>query len=341
MPITIKDVARVANVTPSTVSRVIADNPRISQKTKEKVREVMQELGYQPNFKARSLVNRSTQTIGLVMPNSTDKVFQNPFFPEVIRGISKFAHTMEYALHISTGETEEEIYDGTVKMVQSGRVDGVILLYSRKNDKVTNFLLEKDFPFVLVGKPYDHPELITYVDNDNAKATYDVTSYFIRLGHERIGFVGGNRDLIVTVDRQRGFESAIREAGLTIQEEYIVYEEFMKEGGHQAIAELLSLPNPPSALVVSDDLMALGMIHTLDEMGVRVPEDISIISFNNLLLAEMSRPPLTSVDINIYQLGYESARCLIEKIQQPDIPPNRVTVPYNIIKRSSCKALKG
>lgn len=339
MAITIKDVAKAANVTPSTVSRVIADNPRISNKTKRKVRQVMEELGYQPNYKARNLASRTTQTIGLVMPNSTDQVFQNPFFPEVIRGISKMAHMTEYAIQFSTGETEEEIYDGVVRMVQSGRVDGVILLYSRMNDKVRAFLEEKDFPYTMIGKPSYDVEKISHVDNDNFSAAKEVTEYLLQLGHTKIGFVGGNTSLMVTLDRQQGYETALKEAGIPICEEYIVHEDFLIEGGKQAIAELLSLKETPTALVVVDDLMAFGIINTLEEMGLRVPDDISIVGFNNLLLSEISQPPLTTVNINIFDLGYHAAKNLIEIINNPDEPAKRIIVPYQMTVRGSCKKL--
>jgi DNA-binding LacI/PurR family transcriptional regulator len=270
------------------------------------------------------------------MPGSTDKVFQNPFFPEVIRGISKLAHDKEYAILMSTGETEDEIYEGVVKMVQGGRVDGVILLYSRINDKITNFLIEKNFPFTMIGKPHDNMDGTTHVDNDNYSASKAVTNYLLSLGHQHIGFVGGSLSLLVTVDRLRGYEDALSAAGITVNKQYVVHEEFLREGGQEAIRNLMSLSRPPSALVVADDLMALGMLNTLDVMNVRVPEDLSIVSFNNLLLSEMSRPPLTTVDVNIYQLGFQAAKCLIEKIVQPLEPAKRIIVPFQMIERSSC-----
>jgi DNA-binding LacI/PurR family transcriptional regulator len=338
--VTIKDVAKQANVSPSTVSRVIANNPRISHKTKERVKAVMDKLGYHPNFNARSLANKSVQAIGLVMPGSTDKVFQNPFFPEVIRGISKIAHDKEYAILMSTGETENEIYEGVVRMVQGGRVDGVILLYSRINDRVTNFLIERNFPFTMIGKPHSNSDGTTHVDNDNYSASKAATDYLLSLGHKQIGFVGGSLSLLVTVERLRGYQDALSSSNVPLCKDYIVHEEFLREGGQEAIAELMSLNKPPTALVVADDLMALGMLNTLGEMNVRVPEDLSIVSFNNLLLSEISRPPLTTIDVNIYQLGFQAAKCLIEIITEPLEPAKRIIVPYKMIERHSCtKAL--
>jgi DNA-binding LacI/PurR family transcriptional regulator len=336
MTVTIKDVAKLAKVAPSTVSRVIANNPRISDKTKERVKEAMEELGYHPNFIARSLASKSTQSIGLVMPSSADKVFQNPFFPEVIRGISKGAHEKQYSLHMSTGETEEEIFEGLVQMVQGGRVDGVVLLYSRFDDKVVSYLRKRNFPFVVIGKPYKHIEEITHVDNDNYRASKEITEYLIGLGHDRIAFVGGNLNFVVTVDRLLGYEKAIRNAGLPYRDEYVSHEEFLQEGGQEAITDLLSLDEPPTALVVADDLMALGVLGKLDEMGKVVPDDISVISFNNVLLTEISRPPLTSVDIDIFRLGYEAAKSLIQITENPNETVKRIIVPYKIVKRQSC-----
>jgi DNA-binding LacI/PurR family transcriptional regulator len=336
MAVTIKDVAKLANVAPSTVSRVIANSPRISGKTKDKVRAAMDQLGYHPNFIARSLASQSTQAIGLVMPSSTDKVLENPFFPTVLRGISEGANEGQYALHMTTGKTEVEIFDGVVQMVQGGRVDGVILLYSKVEDKILTYLQQRDFPFVVIGKPFKHVEEITHVDNDNFRAAKEVTEYLINLGHERIAFVGGNVNLVVTVERLLGYEKALRDFHLPLLSEYIIHEEFLREGGQGAVRELMSLDQPPSALVVVDDLMALGVLNTLDEMSISVPDDISIVSFNNVMLSEMSRPPLTTVDIGIFDLGFESAKSLIQKIENPREPVKRIIIQHKLIKRLSC-----
>ena len=339
MAVTIKDVAKLANVAPSTVSRVIANNPRISEQTKRRVREAMEYLGYHPNYNARSLANRTTQTIGLVMPSSADKVFQNPFFPEVLRGISTKAHEKEYTIYMSTGTTEEEILEGVMGMVHGRRVDGIVMLYSRIDDKIMSFLEEQNFPFTVIGKPLVNPDQITHVDNDNFRAAKDVTEHFINKGHKRIAFVGGNLDLVVTVDRLSGYEKAIREAGLPHKDEYVVHVEFLKEGGHEAVMELFSLEEPPTALVVADDLMALGIMSKLDEMDLSVPEEVSIISFNNVMLAEYASPPLTSVDINIFQLGYQAVNCLLEKIDDPESGHKRVCVPHKVVERWTVKTL--
>lgn len=333
---TIKDVAKLANVSPSTVSRVIANNPKISLKTKEVVREAMSELGYHPNYTARSLVSRNTQTIGLVMPSSGDKVFQNPFFPEVIRGISTKSHDKNYGIYMTTGNSEDEIMQGVYDIVQGRRVDGLILLASKVKDPMLDYLLEKDFPFTLIGKPDGDESNITFVDNDNVKAAYEATMHLIHLGHKRIAFVGGGMELVVTVDRMNGYIEALKDAGIKRKDEYIVHHEFLREGGRDAVHELMSLDEPPTGLVVTDDIMAFGIVNTLEQIGKKVKEDISVVSFNNVIFSELANPSLTSVDINIFKLGHEAAQCLFDHIEQPNLLPRRITIPHQLVVRNSC-----
>lgn len=341
MRVTIKDVAKRAGVAPSTVSRVIADNQRISLETKKRVRKAMKDLGYHPNVNARNLAIRSTQAIGVVMPSSTDKALQNPFFPEILGGIGSVAHEMEYSLYVSTGSTEEEQFEEVKRMVFGNRVDGIILLYSRANDVVMDFLFEKNFPFVVVGKPYSEENQITYVDNDNVKASREITQHLIDLGHQYIAFIGGSTERVVTVDRLQGYESALEAADLPNREEYKVQTEFLESGGHKAVEKLFSLDQPPTGLVIADDLVSLGVINMLEELGFRVPGDISIASFNNVYLSEITRPPLTTVDIQIYLLGVHAFKCLIEKVKKKDEPSKRIIVPYKIKYRQSTKEIDG
>lgn len=339
MAVTIKDVAKLAKVDPSTVSRVIGNNPKISEKTKLAVREAMKELSYHPNLNARSLVNKNTQAIGIVMPGSAEKAFQNPFFAEVLRGISTIAHQMEYSLYMSTGGTEADIFTDVVNMVQGSRVDGIILLYSRVDDKIITYLTENKFPFVVIGKPYIKQDKITFIDNDNILAAKEATSYLIELGHNKVAFVGGALDLMVTRDRLHGYKDALKEAGIRLRKEYVVHEELIKEGGQEAVVELFSLDEPPTALMVADDLIAFGVLSSLSEVGLRLPEDVSVVSFNNLMLSEFSHPPLTTIDINIYSLGYNAIQSLIDIIKLPKKEPSQIIISHKLIERNSSKLI--
>ena len=337
--VTIKDVAKMAGVSPSTVSRVIADNPRISLDTKKKVRKAMDVLGYHPNVNARNLVAKSTKALGVIMTSSADKALQNPFFPEILRGIGSVAHHMGYSITLSTGITEEEILDEVKRMVYGSYVDGIMLLYSKIDDPIMDFLYEQNFPIVIVGKPYKNINEITHVDNDNIEAGHEITRHLIELGHEKIAFVGGFLDLIVTRDRLQGYKNALQEAQLPCPDNYKIHTEFLKSGGREAVDLLLNLENPPTALVISDDLMSLGVLNRLEEAGVSVPGDISVVSFNNVYLSEILRPPLTTVDIKIFDLGVYSTKALIEKTINNSEPAKRIIVQHDIIYRESTKKI--
>lgn len=339
MAVTIIDVAREANVSPSTVSRVIADHPRISEKTKKKVREVMERMHYYPNFQARNLAARTTQTIGVVMANSATLAFQNPFFPEVIRGISTTAHACQLGLYLSTGGTEEEIFQEVVAMVQGRKVDGIILLYSRVDDKTLNYLREMQFPFTIVGRPYDFEEQIDFVDNDNKQIAKDVVNYLVDLGHREIAFIGGDVHFVVSADRLEGYRAALENHQLKYQEKYFIQDFAFEQDGKEAIRMLMTEQQPPTALVAHDDSVAYEIIRYLEQLEIRVPEDVSIISFNNHALSEHVKPPLTSVDINIFELGIQATELLLKRIKQPESEASHQFVDTTLIVRDSCQSL--
>lgn len=334
--VTIKDVAKKANVAPSTVSRVLSDSPRISERTKRKVRKVMDELGYHINYNGRVLVSQSTKTIGIVTKVSSDHSFENPFFSELLRGISDACHENDYSIYLTTGNTEEAIFQEVVKMVQGKRVDGVIVLYSREGDKVVPYLRECDFPFVMLGKPVDQPGETMYVDNDNVQASKDVTNYLIHLGHKRIGYIGGSSQYEVARDRLQGFRLAMLENGLEISEELLKNIQANKPDPEKVAEEVVSLPDPPTALVFTDEYTASTVMRSLTSSGMKLPEQMSIVGFNNTMISSLSNPPLTTVDTQSIQLGNESARSLIDLLKRPDMVKKSVIIPTVIVERESC-----
>lgn len=338
MNVTIKDVAKEANVAPSTVSRVLSDSPRISEKTKVKVRKVIDEMGYHLNYNARVLVQRKTQTIGIVMKNSTSESLHDPFFPEVVRGISAYCSKKEYSITLTTGESEDDIFQDVVKMVQGKRVDGIIVSYSKKGDQVVPYLVENGIPFVLIGSPLEKHNEVMYVDNNNVEAAKEATTHLIHFDHKRIGFIGGDWEYEVSEARYNGYKAAIIENDLIYDKQYI------KHGNsthslEEMVDQLMDLPCPPTGLVVTDDLVSLHVLQVLEKRGIHVPNDVSIISFNNAMIAQLSIPPLTSVDTQIYQLGYESGKSLIEDINEPSESKKSIIIPTVIKERESSRNL--
>lgn len=337
--VTIKDVAKRANVAPSTVSRVISDHPKISDKTKKRVRKVMDEMGYHMNYNAQILAQRSTKTIGIVVKNTNQESMHTPFFPEVIRGISALCTKHDFSISLATGESEEEIFQDTVKMVRGKRVDGVIVLYSKKDDKVVPYLMENDIPFVVIGKPLIESSQIMFVDNDNVQAAQEATEHVIKLGHQRIAFIGDDSKFEVTEARLTGYKQAMNRHNLTVRKEDVVHIPYDPKLGKEIIARLMKQADHPTAMVISDDLNALIVLAALRDLNLNVPNDVSMISFNNSMHARISSPALTSIDIQIYQLGYESANCLLQLIEDPTMFKKSVIIPTIIKKRESCLPL--
>jgi len=334
MSVTIKDVAKRAGVSPSTVSRVISRHPRISKETVERVTRVMEELGYHPNSMAKGLVSKAAHILGVILPRPADELFQNYFFHEVLRGILAPANRSGYDLLIASGSSESDELETVKRLVRGRRVDGIILLSSRSKNPVAAFLNEARFPFVIIGRSPDFPDALT-VDNDNVQAAYDAARHLINLGHERIGFVSGPRDLTVSQDRLAGYRRAMEEAGLKISEDWIIEGEFLQETGYRAMSMLMNLPERPTALVVIDDIVAFGVLHALSELGFSVPGDMCLVGFNNIPLSEHSSPPLSSVDIGMYQIGYMTSQTLIRKIAGEPLHQTRVIIPHRLVVRAS------
>lgn len=335
MGVTIKDVAKKAKVAPSTVSRVIADHPKITQETKEKVRRVMDELGYHPNLLARNLVRQSSRTIGIVTKETTKHSLYDPFFPAALKGMGNLLHDKDYSILLTTGETKEEIYEEVVRMVQGKNVDGIIILYSRDDDPVLTYLLACNFPFIMIGKPTVHVNEIMYVDNDNVKASREITEYLLSIGHRYIAYVGGDLKFEVHKDRERGYKEALQMAG--IEEKLIFRKSIIKESGERIVEHLFNMEKRPTAIITTDELMCMSILSALYAKGLRVPDDIAITTFMDSLISELASPPLTTVNVNPFQLGYEAAKSLIDLLQNPDMMKRNILVPTSIVVRESCE----
>jgi DNA-binding LacI/PurR family transcriptional regulator len=334
MSVTIIDVAKIAGVSPSTVSRVISNHPRISQATAVKVKEIMKELGYHPNVMAKSLVSKTTNTIGIILPRPAEELFLNLFFAEVIRGIVTHSTRSGYDLMMTTGTTEQEELEAITRLVKGRRVDGIILLYSRRKDPLIAFLLEHKFPFVLIGRSEDYPDILS-VNNNNVQAAYDATRHLIIQGHKSIGFVSGPPNLIVSKDRMEGYKQALLEANLLANPEWIIESDFLQESGYRAMSILMNLPQRPTALVIIDDVVAFGVLRGLTELGYQVPQNLSIVGFNNIPMSELATPSISSIDIGIYQLGYTASQSLIRAMKNETVHHKQIIIPHRLIVRES------
>ena len=224
-------------------------------------------------------------------------------------------------------------------MARSGQVDGFIVLYSRQDDPIADFLYNEGFLYVLVGKAYAHANQTIYIDNDNLLASQEATEYLYQMGHRRIGYIGTDTSMIFSADRKSGYQTALLQHNILPRADYCV-EMAASEKDSAPLRCLLSIPDHPTAVVVSDDILAVTLERVCLEMGLSIPQDLSIVSFNNSLFAKLTSPQLTSVDINSFQLGSEAAAQMINHIENPDLPATKILVPHHMVERDSCCAPK-
>lgn len=336
MAVTIKDVAALAGVSPSTVSRTCKNNPSISEETKERVRKAMAELGYEPNFQASNLASQNSRTIGIILPASAKEVYENSFYLEAIQGISHYCNGRQYMTTIVTGQDEAEILDAVRSMSRSGKVDGFIILYSKKDDPVIDYLFNEGLLYILIGKATQYTNQTIYIDNDNLLAGREAAEYLYQLGHRRIAYLGSGSSLMFSADRKAGYQLALASHQLPVRPEYCVEVKNVSENNEEAIRGLLMQKDRPTAILVSDDILAVSLERVCLENHLAIPEDLSIISFNNSLFARLTSPQLTSIDIGAGQLGSEAASQIINHIENPNLLATKIIVPHHLIERDSC-----
>lgn len=333
MKVTIKDVAKEANVSPATVSRVLGNSDEISEKTKSSVREVIKKLKYRPNAMARSLISKKTRILGIIVPSETKDLFSNSFFMKIMKGMNLCAQSKDYYITYVFSEDEDAEQKYIYDLIDSNLIDGVCLLRASSNDKCIKYLKEIDFPFVVIGRP-KQLENILWVDNDNFQATYNLTDELIRKNHKNIAFLGAKESLSVTSDRIRGFKAACDLYELPLQDNnIIIVNDFNEEEGIQGTIKLLE-NNNPTAIIVEDDVLAFGTLKVFKERNIN---NIEVVGFNNNPLGEFQMPPLSSIDTNPGELGYYAVKILIDFLEKGKIERNNYIVKSKLIKRETYK----
>lgn len=335
--VTIKDVAERAGVNASTVSRVLKDSSAISPKTKEKVRQAMADLGYVPNRSAQMLASGLTQCIGVVLPPLTtrDRVSE-PFFMEILTTINHEAKQQGFTLSIATSDDLDDLTEQVSLMYRQRRADGFLILYSEKQDPVRDYLMAEGIPFVVVGTPDGFENDLTYVDNDNQLMGQVAVKELVTKGHERLLFVTDDLTSKVCLQRYLGYRQGLEDHQLQLHPMQLFNRE--DPASLSALIELIQAEGI-TGLVVIGDLLALRLIQFLSYYGLKVPDDLSLVSFNNSIFSTMLHPYLTTVDINVQQLGTSSLTRLLELIKAPTSPSNRVIVPFRLMTRESVRQL--
>ena len=338
MKATIKDVARLAQVSPSTVSRALRDNPRISEDVRQRVKQIAKELDFHPNQMARSLVNRQTRIVGVIFAGSAAASMGHPFYPQVLQGLGKAASQNRYHILLSTGADVLGSEEAMHEVAESGFVSGLVSLATETSKH--GELRSGGLPIVEIGHPLD-PDHSCSVDNDNVAAGYEVTQYLLQRGHKRILFLGSDSRFFVMSNRLKGFRKAMADTKTPVREDWIIPSGMIESAlDLDRLGEIFQASDRPTAVVSMDDPLSIGLIGFLSTLGLSTPEDVSVISFNASAAGSYHAPALTSVDIHPEELGERAMGLLLDMLRGRVEPPVHIVVPFHIVERDSVATIK-
>ncbi|PFA63178.1 LacI family transcriptional regulator [Bacillus sp. AFS015802] len=330
---TIKDIARVAGVSVTTVSRALNGYSDVNEDTRKKIAQVAKELNYSPNSIARSLVMKKSKTIGLLVSGFTKESVKDNFIVEVLAGINEFVSGSDYDLVLFNTNSSKQREKTYTQLCRERRVDGVIIQGIRTDDPYLQEVVESDIPCVLIDIPLES-ENVSHVTTDNVLGAEKAVQHLIQYGHTNIGMINGHEYAFVSQQRLEGYISALQGAKVELNKDYIVNGKFTEESGKKAAAALLTSHPEMTALFCASDLMAIGAMSAAKELNKRVPEDLSIVGYDDILLASYVSPKLTTVQQNKFQLGYEAAKLLLNLLMNQS-GSHRMILETTLIKRES------
>ena len=332
---TLEEVARLAGVSRSTVSRVINDQPNVRPEVRERVWQVAREVGYQPHAAARSLVTSRTHVIGMVIPEAVTTLFTDPFFPLLLRGATEACNSHQYQLMLSLFTASADRQDIYQRILRSGYLDGAIVASASLDDPLISDLLRDRIPFVSVGRHPNKP--VHYVDADNVSGARMAVEHLIRLGHRRIATITGPLDMIAGQERLSGYRQALEARGIPVEEELIVEGDFTEASGTAGMQRLL--PVSPSAVFVASDMMAIGALRSLRQADRQVPQDIALVGFDDIPIASAIVPALTTVRQPIERMGSMAVEVLLSVLEDSsgeEALAQRIVLPTELVIRASC-----
>ncbi len=328
----LEQIAKLSGVSRSTVSRVINNDPNVSDTTRDKVMQVVKRVNYTPNVAARGLAAGRTHVVGLVIPTGVAALFSDPYFPILIQGVSSACNAREYSVMLWLAEPEYERRQ-IRQIMYGGLVDGVIVSSMLLNDSLVQALSDGDLPFILVGRHLADANA-SYVDADNSGGAQEAVTHLLRLGRARVATITRPQNTAAGADRLAGYLAALRNRGVSSDRSLIVEGDSTEMGGYRAMQQLLA--RRPDAVFAADDIMAIGAMRALHEAGLRVPEDVAVVGFDDLPQAARTEPPLTTVRQPTYRLGTITVDSLVDLIEYPDSSPRRIVLPTELIVRASC-----
>jgi Transcriptional regulators len=340
MAVNIKDVAKLANVSISTVSRVINNASNLKPETREIVQEAIDKLNFIPNRIAQNLGGGYFNSIGVLSTRSSNQTFGNPYFSIVIQSIAEICENYNHDILLNFSINEEKEVEKCISMINSKVVKGFILLSSRINDILVEKLTELNFPFVVIGKVLNEhlSDSIYTVDTDNINDSKEAINYLIKLNHKTIACIHAPLKYVVSKERLDGYIEAHKENNIPVNYSLIADGGYTVNDAYIATKNILNTPVKPTAIFATDDIKALGVYKALKELELKIPEDISLIGHNNYETTEFIEPPLTTINVPIQKLGFLATEVLFDIINGKQ-PEKRTILETKLIIRDSCRMI--
>lgn len=333
MGISIKDIARAAGVSHSTVSRALGDSPLVKEATRERIKQLAKEMGYTPHALARSLVTRRTQTVGLVVTTIAD-----PFVSEIVRGLEETGQNHGYTIILCNSNAEPRRELAAVKALREKRVDGIIVTASRIGDLYLPLLEDFGAPIVLINNQQTG-RYVYSIGTDDLRGGQIATEHLLSLGHTRIGYIAAPNNVNSSQARMSGYRAALESHGIAFDPVLVADGDGRPAAAMEATARLLSQGENPTAIFCYNDMTAIGAMHALKQMGIRVPDDISIVGYDDIPIAEYLDPPLTTIRQQKYDMGCMAMDMLLRLLNgATDVQD--VTIEPTLVIRRSTRELK-
>ncbi|WP_047981563.1 catabolite control protein A [Ornithinibacillus contaminans] len=331
MTVTIYDVAREANVSMATVSRVVNGNPNVKPTTRKKVLATIERLGYRPNAVARGLASKKTTTVGAIIPD-----ISSIFFAELARGIEDIATMYKYNIILSNSDQNKDKEIQLINTMLEKQVDGIIFMGGNISEEHVQQFSTASVPVVLAAT-YDGTDSIASVNIDYEAAGYEAAKFLIEKGNKKVAFISGKEEYTINQLKYQGYLRALKEAAIPVVEDYIIHSDYTYEAGIQAVGKLMNLNDKPTAVFAASDAIALGAIHGAQDMGMKVPDELEVFGFDNTKLATMVRPTLSTVVQPMYDIGAVAMRLLTKFMNKEEVEEQKVVLPHRLVERNSTK----
>lgn len=336
MAATIKDVARIAGTSISTVSKVVNGSHTISDATIKRVNEAIKSLDYKPNARARNLAKKSTRIIAFITKAKRDTAFINPHLFEIMSGAERMLSKQDYVMAYH-GITHKDL-DLIKEMIDDKSVDGMILHASIVTKAIADYLVKSNMPHTIIGMPTFQTEAC-WIDNNNTLSGQVAAKHLLAIGKEKIAYISGSKDDHISELRLKGVYKELRDNLIDLDEDLIIRTNSTHHEGYDATIKLLQLNKKIDAIVCANNMIDLGCINALKDQNIKIPEEIAVITFDDYPYAIITNPPTTAINIDVYDLGQQAARLLVEKIKKPTYQfQNYMTVPLLVTRASTKKS---